>query len=121
MLNKEEIESPSFAPRTFNNIDNYLYALPVQLGIELKYFWMESPNGIDILTADRDKLTGLIKNKMLTNWTVLGFVQREKECNALLRGKGGDAFVKTDSVDNEVDSIYLIGNDAIYKYNHGQQ
>jgi len=96
--------------------DTFIYNLPVFLGIELKYIWMHSNNGFNVLQNDYEKLTKI--KETIKNWMVLGFIQREKEIGPFIKdAKNYCQTIPLNSVEH-LNDIYIITPKEIYACNY---
>jgi hypothetical protein len=116
-INPEAVnELDTSSLKSHKGYDTYIYNLPVILGIELKYIWMGSKAGFDILKHDFEKLTREGADcKKIKKWLVLGFVQRNEEADPFLRDaeKNGRRLCLANSV-KCLNRIYIITPDEIY-------
>jgi len=104
----EEINRGSFSPN--KRYDTYIYNLPILVGIELKYIWMGSKIGFNILEQDCLKLSGLEK---IQYWLALCFIQRKKEAESFIDNMKQTCDAHDVMVAEQLDTFYVVTPDRI--------
>lgn len=103
-----ELNRASFSPN--KGYDTYIYNLPVLVGIELKYIWMGSKIGFNILEKDCLKLSGLEK---IQNWLALCFIQRKEEAEPFIDNMKQTHEANEVVVAEQLNTFYVVTPDRI--------
>ena len=106
-----ELSRASFSPN--KGYDTYIYNLPILVGVELKYIWMGSKIGFNMLEKDCLKLSELEEVKKVKNWLALCFIQRKEEAEPFIDNMKQTHEANEVVVAEQLDTFYVVTPDRI--------
>ncbi len=107
-----ELNRASFSPN--KGYDTYIYNLPILVGIELKYIWMGSKIGFNILEQDCLKLSEKSSQlEKIRNWLALCFIQRKEEAEPFIDNMKQSCDAYDVMVAEQLDTFYVVTPDRI--------
>ena len=107
-----ELNRASFSPN--KRYDTYIYNLHILVGIELKYIWMGSKIGFNILEQDCLKLSEKSPQlEKIRNWLALCFIQRKEEAEPFIDNMKQKCDAYDVMVAEQLNTFYVITPDRI--------